>query len=145
DGTEVKINIIAHNIVYEGKKVRLVLAINETERLLAEEKLKHSHEQLRLLTTHMEKLREAERTHMAREIHDELGQQLTGLKMDISWLNKKIKSDNEEVKYKMKDTIDLIDKTVVTVRKIATDLRPSILDDLGLIAAMEWQSEEFQK
>src|SRR5690606_27760286 len=94
---------------------------------------------------HMEKLRETERTHMAREIHDELGQQLTGLKMDISWLNKKIITEDEAIKEKLKDTISLIDKTVITVRKIATELRPSILDDLGLIAAMEWQSEEFQK
>ena len=82
---------------------------------------------------------------MAREIHDELGQQLTGLKMDISWLNKKIKSEDEEVNQKIQETILLIDSTVKSVRRIATELRPSILDDLGLVAAMEWQSEEFEK
>ena len=65
--------------------------------------------------------------------------------MDISWLNRKIKSDDDAVKEKMKDAISLIDKTVITVRRIATELRPSILDDLGLIAAMEWQNEEFEK
>jgi signal transduction histidine kinase len=82
---------------------------------------------------------------MAREIHDELGQQLTGLKMDISWINKRVKSEDVAVQQKMLETMQLIDKTVITVRRIATELRPSILDDLGLISAMEWQSDEFEK
>ncbi len=139
------LNIISHHIIYEGKPIKLILAQDISKTKLAEDKLKNSHEQLRQLAMHMEKIREAERTHMAREIHDELGQQLTGLKMDISWLNKKIVTEDKAIKEKLKDTISLIDKTVITVRKIATDLRPSILDDLGLVAAMEWQSEEFQK
>ena len=116
-----------------------------TERKRTEEELQRSHEALRELASHLETVRENERTHMAREIHDELGQQLTGLKMDISWLGKKIKSDDEAINEKIKDTIELIDKTVITVRRIATQLRPSILDDLGLVAAMEWQSDEFGK
>ena len=145
DGTIIQVNIITHDILYEGKDARLVLANDLTEKIIAEENLKKSHEELRELATYLEKIREAERTHMAREIHDELGQQLTGLKMDISWLNRKIQSDDAEINSKIKDTINLIDKTVITVRRIATQLRPSILDDLGLIPAMEWQSEEFQK
>ena len=145
DGTIVQVNIITHNIFYEGKQAKLVLANDITEKIIAEENLKKSHEELRQLAANLENIRESERTHMAREIHDELGQQLTGLKMDISWLNRKIQSSDEEVHNKIKDTIQLIDKTVITVRRIATELRPSILDDLGLIAAMEWQSEEFQK
>ena len=145
DGKKVKINMISHDIVYEGKIAKLVLASDETEKIAAEENLKKSHEDLRQLATHLEHIRESERTYMAREIHDELGQQLTGLKMDISWLNRKIKSSDADVQQKLKDTIQLIDKTVITVRRIATQLRPSILDDLGLIAAMEWQSEEFEK
>lgn len=145
DGSKVKVHLISHDIVYEGKIAKLVLASDETEKIAAEENLKKSHEDLRQLATHLEDIRESERTYMAREIHDELGQQLTGLKMDISWLNRKIKSSDEEVQQKLKDTIQLIDKTVITVRRIATQLRPSILDDLGLVAAMEWQSEEFEK
>jgi PAS domain S-box-containing protein len=145
DGSKVKVNIISHDIVYEGKIAKLVLASDETEKIAVAENLKKSHEDLRQLATHLEDIRETERTHMAREIHDELGQQLTGLKMDISWINRKVKSDDPEVVQKMKDTIQLIDTTVITVRRIATQLRPSILDDLGLIAAMEWQSEEFEK
>jgi signal transduction histidine kinase len=65
--------------------------------------------------------------------------------MDISWINKRVKSEDVAVQQKMQETIQLIDKTVITVRRIATELRPSILDDLGLISAMEWQSDEFEK
>ena len=145
DGSEIKVNIISHDIVYEDSRAILALANDVTEKFEAEENLQRSHEAMRELASHLETVREAERTHMAREIHDELGQQLTGLKMDISWLNRKIKSDDKAVNNKMKDTIELIDKTVITVRRIATQLRPSILDDLGLVAAMEWQTDEFEK
>ncbi|MFT3979614.1 MAG: PAS domain S-box protein [Ferruginibacter sp.] len=145
DGSVAMVNIISHDIYYEGKPARLVLANDVTERIEAEEKLKESHESYRQLASHLETIREAERTHIAREIHDELGQQLTGLKMDISWLSKKIITDDVNVQSKVSETIELIDATVKTVRRIATELRPSILDDLGLIAAMEWQTEEFEK
>lgn len=145
DGSIVNVNITSHDISYEGQPARLVLADDVTEQMLAEENLQQSHEAYRLLASHLETVREAERTHIAREIHDELGQQLTGLKMDISWLSKKIKSEDKEVQGKITETIELIDGTVKTVRRIATELRPSILDDLGLVAAMEWQSEEFER
>ena len=145
DSTTVKVNIIGNSIVYEGMDAMLVLANDVTEKILAEEALNKSHHDLRQLATHLEKVRETERTHIAREIHDELGQQLTGLKMDISWLNRKIKNQDAEVHSKITETIQLIDTTVKTVRRIATELRPSILDDLGLIAALEWQSEDFEK
>jgi PAS domain S-box-containing protein len=145
DGNVVSVNITSHDISYEGRPARLVLADDVTEQMLAEESLQQSHEAYRNLASHLETIREAERTHIAREIHDELGQQLTGLKMDISWLSKKIKSEDKEVQGKITETIELIDGTVKTVRRIATELRPSILDDLGLVAAMEWQSEEFER
>ncbi len=145
NGEIMKVDVLTHDIIYEGKPAILSLANDITAKLEAEESLQRSNEALRDLASHLETIRENERIHMAREIHDELGQQLTGLKMDISWLSRKIKSDDEAINDKMKDTMQLIDKTVITVRRIATELRPSILDDLGLIAAMEWQSEEFEK
>ena len=145
DGSIITVDIISHNIEFEGKPARLILANDVTEKMMAEDKLQKSHEAFRQLATHLESIREAERTYIAREIHDELGQQLTGLKMDISWLNKKIVTQDAEVKKKIYETIELIDSTVRSVRRIATELRPSILDDLGLVAAMEWQSEEFEK
>jgi PAS domain S-box-containing protein len=145
DGTIIKVNIITHNIIYDGKPAILALANDITAKVEAEEKLQKSVEAFRELASNLETIRESERTHMAREIHDELGQQLTGLKMDISWINKRVKSEDAAVQQKMLETIQLIDKTVITVRRIATELRPSILDDLGLISAMEWQSDEFEK
>jgi PAS domain S-box-containing protein len=145
DGSIVKVVILSNEIIFENKQAFLVMANDVTDKYEAEENLQKSKEAFRDLASHLETIREKERTHMAREIHDELGQQLTGLKMDISWINKKVKSDDPLVQQKMIDTIDLIDKTVITVRRIATQLRPSILDDLGLISAMDWQSEEFQK
>lgn len=145
NGKRATVNIISHYIFYEEQPALLVLANDITEKILAEEKLKESHENYRQLASHLETIREAERTHIAREIHDELGQQLTGLKMDISWLSKKINNEDLNVQIKVQETIGLIDATVKTVRRIATELRPSILDDLGLIAAMEWQTEEFEK
>ncbi len=145
DGTRVIMETIIHDIVYEGKVAKLIVAADETDKIKAQESLKQSHESLRQLATHLEGVREAERTHMAREIHDELGQQLTGLKMDISWLSRRLQIEDQQIDTKMKSIIGLIDKTVVTVRRLATELRPSILDDLGLISALEWQSDEFEK
>ena len=101
--------------------------------------------QLRQLSTHLQNIREEERTHIAREIHDELGQSLTALKMDASWIKKKSDKKDEFIQEKLNGMISLINETVHTVRRISSELRPSILDDLGLIAALEWQSHEFEK
>jgi signal transduction histidine kinase len=80
---------------------------------------------------------------MAREIHDDLGQQLTAIKIDVSWIAKKIHDD--EVSKRLNGIISMINETVKSIRKISTQLRPGILDDLGLIEALKWQAEEFKK
>ncbi len=116
-----------------------------TERIEAEKELAASYEDIRKLTGHIQNIREEERTGIAREIHDELGQQLTVLKMDVSWLRKKIGPTDEAVALKLNDLITMLDETVKTVRRISSALRPSLLDDLGLVAAMEWQLGEFEK
>jgi len=121
------------------------MGIDVSEKVNAENDLKNSYDQLRALASHLQDIREEERTSIAREIHDELGQQLTGLKMDIAWLSRKIGKDDDDITQKINSTLQLTDETVRTVRRIATELRPSILDDLGLIAAMEWHSTEFEK
>jgi PAS domain S-box-containing protein len=108
--------------------------------------LSRSYQDIRELASHLQDVREEERASIAREIHDELGQQLTGLKMDLSWIAKrKAVQDDIEAKQKAVIILNLLDTAIKTVRKIATDLRPSILDDLGLIAAIDWQSGEFQR
>ncbi len=132
-------------LINEQKLGRVWSFRDVTEKFKAKELLEKSYGEIRQLASNLQSIREDERTNIAREIHDELGQQLTGLKMDIHWLSRKIKSADKEINNKMKESIELINATITSVRKIATDLRPSILDDLGLMAALEWQGEEFEK
>ncbi len=120
------------------------MGIDITDRVEAENKMKERTEEIEKLTAHLHHVREEERTHIAREIHDELGQQLTGLKMDASWVCKRLSEENAVVHEKIRVMISLIDDTIKSVRRIASELRPGILDDLGLIAALEWYSQEFQ-
>jgi signal transduction histidine kinase len=113
------------------------------ERSRAQEELRQSQEQLRNLASHLQSIREEERTHIAREIHDELGQVLTALKMDTHWLQHKLPADQKPLIDKIGSMSKLINTTVQSVRRISTELRPGLLDDFGLSAAIEWQANEF--
>jgi PAS domain S-box-containing protein len=115
-----------------------------TERKRVEEKLRKSYEQLHQFAVHLQSAREEERSQIAREIHDELGQALTGLKFDISWIGKKLPEGTEELQEKTRSIGKFIDGTIQMVRRISTELRPGVLDRLGLAAAIEWQVQEFQ-
>ncbi len=139
------LDITGHLIDYNGTRASLVMLNDITEKLKAEEELKASYDQLKELTGHLQRVREEERTRIAREIHDELGQQLTGLKMDTSWILKSKNQSEVMVQERLSNMILLIDDTIQSVRRIASELRPGILDDLGLIAALEWQTQEFEK
>lgn len=114
-----------------------------TSRIEVERSLRERTEEIQKLSRYLQNVREEERTAIAREIHDVLGQQLTALKMDTSWLRRT--SESEKFTERIDGMISLIDETIKTVRKIASDLRPGILDDFGLAAAIEWQTEEFSK
>jgi PAS domain S-box-containing protein len=116
-----------------------------TEEKKAREKLRLSGEQLREFAAGIDAVREEERSRVAREIHDELGQALTVLKLELSWLQTKPQHNQRELRKKVKSMMAHVDNTIETMRKIVSDLRPAILDDLGLIPAIEWQVKEFQK
>ena len=94
---------------------------------------------------HTQKLREQERARVAREIHDELGQVLTAMKMDLSYLARRLPQEQAALKTKASSMIKSIDTSIESVRRIIMDLRPGLLDHLGLVPAMEWQAEEFQR
>lgn len=132
-------------VVIGGKERMLALVRDITERKIAEDELKESREQLRKLTSHLEFVREEERKHISREIHDELGQALTVLKMDVSWMGKRILENQKLLKTKTREISQFIGDTIHTVQRISMDLRPRLLDDVGLVAAMEWHAMEFQK
>jgi len=114
------------------------------ERKLAEHNLLKSEERLREFAAHIQSVREEERTNIAREIHDELGQALTGLKMDLSWLEKRLPREPKEPAEKVRSMFQLIDSTIQVVRKISSELRPQVLDDVGLLGTLKWQAREFQ-
>lgn len=122
----------------------LAFAQDVTERKEAEDKLNESYRQIRLLSEHLQNVREEERIRIAREIHDELGQHLTVLQMDVSWLNKKVGNTSAAVKEKLHDLMEVLSGCVQTIRRISYELRPHLLD-LGLGAAIEYHLKEFEK
>ncbi|MGH7992101.1 MAG: ATP-binding response regulator [Limisphaerales bacterium] len=115
------------------------------ERRHAEEQLRQSHEQLRALSLYLQHVREEERTRIAREVHDELGQSLTGLKLQLTWLCARLPEKLKSLQDRTRMMLECIDETIQAVRRIATELRPGVLDSAGLIAALEWQAHQFEK
>ena len=115
----------------------------------SEEALRRSGEQLRALSAHLQKIREEERTYIAQEIHDELGQMLTAINIDLAVIEKQLlKSDPSPAVLlairKMQSLSELVETTIQSTRRLALELRPDVLDNLGLVAALEWQAHEFQ-
>jgi signal transduction histidine kinase len=116
------------------------------ERAMTEQRLRTSEENLRALAAHLQSVREEERIHIAREIHDELGQALTALKFDIAALAKGCATDHpESVAEKSQASAQAIDRIINSVRRISSGLRPEVLDEIGLGAAIDWQAREFQR
>ncbi|MBX7152936.1 response regulator [bacterium] len=115
----------------------------ERDKRNTEEQLRQHTEQLRKLHAYLQTAIEKERMAIAREIHDQIGQALTGLKMDISWLERH--PSDSSISIKLQSMSELVDETITLTRKISSDLRPAVLDNIGLSAAIEWQTEEFRK
>jgi signal transduction histidine kinase len=101
--------------------------------------------ELRALNARLQAVREDERAHVASEVHDVLGQALTGLRMDLDWLSRRLPATGrDEVAERLAAMTNLIEGTLLDVRRISRALRPGVLDDLGLVAAVEWQAREFE-
>jgi len=141
----IRVEISSHLFNYENKLTVLSIARDITERKQAEEKLKRTSLVLRNLASHLQSVREDERSMIAREVHDELGQVLTVLKIHVSLLSNKLREDQGDLKKKINTVLKFIDDTVEIVQRISSKLRPGILDELGLVPAIEWQTEEFKK
>ena len=130
-------------INYEDNNCLMGLGINISQRVKAQEEIKETSEKLRQLTAHLQNIREEERKRIAREIHDELGQQLTAIKMDVAWIDKKIPDETLLLKSKLKNIITLLDASNSSIRKILNELRIGVLDHHGLIEALQWQGQQF--
>lgn len=139
DGSLLPISYVATRITDQNGAIQYVNAFQDrTARKQAEEELQASRQQLRELNAFLQRVREKERTHIARELHDELGQVLSGLHMDVDWLKRRLPAEDGPEAGKIVAMTELIDSALGTVRRISTDLRPAVLDDLGLEAAVEW-------
>ncbi len=124
----------------QAARQKNTLELEAEKRKLAEQRLRAAHKRIRTMAAKLEIIREEERTVLARQIHDELGQILTSFKLDLSWLAK----NQQAILEKSKDLLKLSDSTIESVQRISTELRPGVLDELGLIGAMELQAQEFQ-
>ncbi|MCX8056760.1 MAG: PAS domain S-box protein [Ignavibacteria bacterium] len=127
-----------------NKKMLLSIFRDISEQKEYERKIKSSEEKYRQLALHLQTIREEERTKIAREIHDELGQQLTGLFFEISGIKTMRKRTKVQLDERLDKIHDLIQQLISSVQRISADLRPAILDDLGLIPAIEWEVSQFQ-
>ncbi len=143
DGVEIPIEASISQTTAEGRRLFTVILRDISRRKDAEDALRHSQAELRELSAQVLQAREDEKTHIARELHDELGQQLTALKMDLAWARERLASGHTEVAEKLARMNATLDSTVAATRRISADLRPLMLDDLGLAEAAEWLVEDF--
>jgi signal transduction histidine kinase len=128
----------------ELSKTVAVLQEENVQRRRMERDLRRSREQLRELSRRILSVEEDERRRIAREVHDELGQALTALKIDLTWINQRKPEELAAIQTRTTTMINLVDRTIQEIRRISRELRPGLLDDLGLVAAIEWQTQEFQ-
>jgi len=148
NGEEFPIEASISQIRDASGKLYTVMLRDITERQRAEHALTQSREELRELSANLQNVREEEKTRIARELHDDLGQQLTALKMDLSVVEQQLRAPgharpDDDVLSHLQGMRRLIDATVASVRRIAADLRPVMLDDLGLVPAIEWLANDF--
>jgi PAS domain S-box-containing protein len=143
NGEEFPIDASISHITENGAMFYTVILRDVTERVRGEQALERSKDELRELAAASNSVREQEKSRIARELHDELGQALTALKMDVQWL--KERSRDETIATKLEAMQRLLDATVASTRRISSDLRPLMLDDLGLMPAVDWLVQNFRQ
>lgn len=145
DGSEFPIEASISQTVDGGSRFYTVMLRDTTERVRAEDALRRSREELEQLSGGILAAREEEKRRIARELHDDLGQRLSALKMDLVMLAADVMECQEAGVLAQKITAmhAIVDDTVASVRRIATDLRPALLDELGMVPAIEWLAGDF--
>jgi PAS domain S-box-containing protein len=143
DGTEIPLESTITQVTIGGETQFTAILRDISERRRAENEVRESNQQLRELASSLQAVREEERTAIARELHDELGQQLLRLRMDLDWLAGRLKTVSPALQEKAAEMKHFIEGTVGAVRRVTTRLRPPLLDDLGLAEAARWQLDEF--
>lgn len=145
DGHEVPLEISFEETTEGNRRLFTGVIRDISARKQAERELETSRRELQALARRVEGVREEERRRIARELHDELGQALTALKLDMVWLQERLPAGSEKLVQFGDGMQGLIDRTIGQVRRIAAELRPGVLDDLGLAPAVEWYAQEFEK
>ena len=147
-GKAIEVDVFCQAVLFEGRRARLELIEDTTERNRADRKIRQSEEQLHHLAERLRSAQEEERTRIARHLHDEMGQRLTALKMTSDWVLRRLPARGAsqaetDIRHKLDAFSKQIDEMIEIVQKLASDLRPDILD-LGIGAAIEWLTQEFQ-
>jgi len=130
---------------FRGEMLLTAVFRDATERRRAEQQLRDSHRQLQELSASLQRVREDERSRIARELHDELGQLLTGIRLEISWLGGRLIPEQRQLSERVVAIKEQIDLTIASVRRISSELRPLVLDDLGLVDAAHWYIDQFSE
>lgn len=145
DGSTFLIEVTGKLMNYQGRQVRGVAIMDITKRNEVENALRESEKMLRFLSTRLFEVLEEERSRLSKELHDQLGHDLVLMKTWLRSVGKQLQENQQELKRECTETIESIDRIIENVRRLSRDLMPSILEDLGLVASIQWIVENFSK
>ncbi len=145
DGSEFPVEASISKSGQDGERIYTAILRDISQRVSNEQALRRSREELREMASISQTVREQEKSRVARELHDELGGALTALKMDVAWMRERLPGGADPLDEKLASMQKMLDQTVAATRRISADLRPMMLDDLGLVPAVEWLVQDFQR